>query len=48
MRKLNEDAPAIGRLAKTKPKHSAAEEISKRTKRLLAWRRKYGNMAPKK
>ena len=48
MRKLNEAAQALGRLGKGKHRHYSAEEILKRTRRLLAWRRKYGNMAPKK
>jgi hypothetical protein len=47
MRK-NKAAQALGRLSKGKDKHYSAEEISKRTKRLLTWRRKYGNLAPKK
>ena len=48
MRRLNKTAQALGRLGRGKPKHYSVEEISKRTKRLLAWRRKHGNMAPKK
>jgi hypothetical protein len=43
---MNKAAQQLGRLARGKPKHYSAEEIKKRTKRLLAAAKK--NRWPKK